>query len=124
MCGFIDWNKIWLNCVEYDLTEKHSYHFDKLYLAVDGVICFQDAFLKNYKLDCEMVHGCVYPCEKCDTFYFRMENNEGEPNRLRKYLKLHLYVHEYKNATIVTGLIIAVNGVEKLNVLTKENWKA
>ena len=68
MCGFIDWNKIWLNCTEYDLTEKHSYHFEKVYLALDGVICFQDPFFKNYKLDCEMVHGCVYLCEKCDTF--------------------------------------------------------
>ena len=56
MCGFIEWNKIWLNCTEYDLTDRHSYHFEKLYLAVD------------YKLDCEMIHGCVYLCEKCDTF--------------------------------------------------------
>ena len=56
MCGFIDWNKIWLNCTEYDLTKKHSYHFEKLYLAVDGVICIRDPFLKNYKLDCEMIH--------------------------------------------------------------------
>ena len=68
MCGFIDWNKIWLNCTEYDLTDKHSYHFEKLYLAMDGVICFQDPFLKNYKLDCEIIHGCVYLCKKCDTF--------------------------------------------------------
>ena len=68
MCGFIDWNKIWLNCTEYDLTEKHSYHFEKMYLALDGIICFQDPFLKNYKLDCEMVHGCVYLCEKCHSF--------------------------------------------------------
>ena len=68
MCGFIDWNKIWLNCTEYDLTEKHCYHFEKLYLAVDGVVCIMNPFLKNYKLICEMIHGCVYLCEKCDTF--------------------------------------------------------
>ena len=68
MCGFIDWNKIWLNCTKYDLTEKDSYHFEKLYLALDGVICVMDPFLKNYKLGCEMIHGCVYLCEKCDTF--------------------------------------------------------
>ena len=68
MCGFIDWNKIWLNCMEYDLTKTHSYHFEKLYLAVDGVICIWDPFLKNHKLDCKMIHGCVYLCEKCDTF--------------------------------------------------------
>ena len=68
MCGFIDWNKIWLNCTEYDLTEKHSYHFEKICLALDGVVCIMDPFLKNYKLSCEMIHGCVYLCEKCDTF--------------------------------------------------------
>ena len=68
MCGFVEWNKIWLNCTEYDLTDKHSYHLENLYLAIDGVICFQDPYLKNYKLDCEMIHGGVYLCEKCDTF--------------------------------------------------------
>ena len=68
MCGFVEWNKIWLNCTEYDLVNKHSYHFEKLYLAVDSVVCFQDPYLKNYKLYCEMIHGCVYLCEKCDTF--------------------------------------------------------
>ena len=68
MCGFIDWNKIWLNCTDYDITEKHSYPLEKMYLALDGIVCFQDSFLKNYKLDCEMVHGCVYLCEKCDSF--------------------------------------------------------
>ena len=72
MCEFLEWNKIWLNCTEYDLADRHSYHFEKLYLAVDGVVCdsvcFRDPYLKSYKLDCEMIYGCVYLCEKCDTF--------------------------------------------------------
>ena len=68
MCSFIEWNKIWLNCTEYDLTNKHSYHLEKLYLAVDGVISIPDPYLKSYKLDCEMIKGGVCLCAKCDTF--------------------------------------------------------
>ena len=94
LCGFIDWNKIWLNCTEYDLTEKHSYHFEKLYLAVDGVICIMDPFLKNYKLGCEMIHGCVYLCENVILFCFSMENNEHDVNSLRKTLRLNLNIHD------------------------------
>ena len=67
ICSFIEWNKIWLNCTEYDLTNKHSYHLENLYLAVDGVISFADPYLKSYKLDCKMIQGGVYLCEKCDT---------------------------------------------------------
>ena len=29
-CSFIEWNKIWLNCTEYDPTNKHSYHLENL----------------------------------------------------------------------------------------------
>ena len=68
MCSFIEWNRIWMGCTEYDLTNKHSYHFENLYLAVDSVISIPDPYLKNYKLDCEMIQGNVYLCEKCDTF--------------------------------------------------------
>ena len=55
MCSFIEWNEIWLNCTEYDLTNKHSYHLENLYLVVDHVICFQDPYLKSYKLTCQMI---------------------------------------------------------------------
>ena len=70
ICCFVDWNKIWLNCTEYDLTQKHSYHLEKLYIALDGVTYFQDPSVKNYKLDCEMIDASVYLCKKCDTFLF------------------------------------------------------
>ena len=68
MCSFIDWNRIWLNCVEYDMTNKHLYRFENLYIALDSMIALYDPFLKNYKLGCEMIDACVYLCEKCDTF--------------------------------------------------------
>ena len=68
MWSFIEWNKIWWNCTEYNLTNKHSYHFENLYLAVDGVISIPDPYLTGYKLDCEMMQGDVYLCDKCDTF--------------------------------------------------------
>ena len=68
MCSFVEWNRIWLGCTEYDLTNKHSYHFEKMYLAVDSVVCVPDPYFKNYKLGCELVQGNVYLCEKCDTF--------------------------------------------------------
>ena len=68
MWSFIEWNKIWLNCTEYDLAKKHSYHFENLYLAVDGVISIPDPYLTGYKFDCEMMQGDVYLCDKCDTF--------------------------------------------------------
>ena len=68
VCGFIDWNRIWLNCVEYDMTNKHSYLFENLYIAVDSLIALYDPFFKSYKLDCEMIDAYVYLCEKCDTF--------------------------------------------------------
>ena len=70
ICSFIDWNKIWLNCTEYDLTQKHSYHLENLYIALDGVICFRDPYVKSYKLDCEMIDSFIYLCKKCDTFLF------------------------------------------------------
>ena len=66
--AYIDWNKIWLNCTEYDLSLRHSYHLEKLYIAFDTVICDTDTFMRNYKLDCEMIDGFVYLCNKCNTF--------------------------------------------------------
>ena len=68
MCSFIEWNRIWLGCTEHDLTNKHSYHFENLYLAVDGVISIPDPYFKNYKLGCERIQGNVSLCEKCDNF--------------------------------------------------------
>ena len=68
MWSFIEWNKIWLNCTEYDLTKKHLHHFENLYLAVDGVISIPDPYLTGYKLDCEIMQGDVYLCDKCHTF--------------------------------------------------------
>ena len=68
MCTFIEWNKIWIGCSEYDLSNKHSYHFENLYLAVDCVISIPDPYFKNYRLDCQMIKGNVYLCKKCDTF--------------------------------------------------------
>ena len=65
---YIDWNKIWLNCSEYDLTLGHSYHFEKLYIAFDDVLCYKETFMRSYKLSCEMIDSFIYLCNKCDTF--------------------------------------------------------
>ena len=45
---YIDWNNIWLNCSEYDLTKGHFYHLEKLYLAFDDVMCFREPFMISY----------------------------------------------------------------------------
>ena len=67
MC-YINWNNIWLNCCEYDLTKPHSYHLEKLYLAFDDVMCFKEPFMISYKLSCEMIDSFIYLCQKCDTY--------------------------------------------------------
>ena len=72
MCSFIDWNRIWLNCIEYDMTNKHWYHFENLYIALDSVIALYDPFLKSYKLDCEMIDACVYLCENAIRFCYSL----------------------------------------------------
>ena len=65
---YIDWNKIWLNCREYNLTLGHSYHLEKLYIAFDDILCYKETFMRSYKLGCEMIDGFIYLCNKCDTF--------------------------------------------------------
>ena len=65
---YIDWNKIWLNCSEYDLAKRHSYHLEKLYLAFDDVVCYKEPFMRSYKLNCEMIDSFIYLCQKCDTY--------------------------------------------------------
>ena len=65
---YVDWNKIWLNCSEYDLTPGHSYHLEKLYIAFDYVLCYKETFMRSYKLSCEMIDSFIYLCNKCDTF--------------------------------------------------------
>ena len=65
---YVDWNKIWLNCSEYDLTKGHSYHLQKLYLAFDNVLCYKETFMRSYKLSCEMIDSFIYLCNICDTF--------------------------------------------------------
>ena len=67
-CCFVDSNKISLNYTDYDLTFKHSYHFENLYIAIDSVIALYEPYFKTYKINCEIIDGCVYLCEKCDTF--------------------------------------------------------
>ena len=65
---FVDWGRIWLNCSEYDLTQRHPYHLEDLYIALDDIICYKDPFLKSYKLGCEMIDSFIYLCNKYDTF--------------------------------------------------------
>ena len=72
MCSFIDWNRIWLTCVEYDMTNKHSYHFENLYIALDSVIALYDPFLKNYKLGCEMIDACVICVKNAIRFCYNL----------------------------------------------------
>ena len=67
---YVDWNKIWLNCSEYDLTLGHSYHLEKLYIAFDYVLCYNETFMRSYKLGCEMIDSFIYLCNKCNTFLF------------------------------------------------------
>ena len=62
------WNKIWLTASDYDCQIGHSYHVKDLYLAIDSIICFDDPFLKTYKLDCFMIDSSIFLCSKCDTF--------------------------------------------------------
>ena len=62
------WNKIWLTASDYDCQLGHSYHVKDLYLAIDSIICFDDPFLKTYKLDCFMIDSSIFLCSKCDTF--------------------------------------------------------
>ena len=59
---YINWNKIWLNCTEYDLTKGHSYHLEKIYFAFDYVLCYKDCFMKTYKLNCELIDCFIYLC--------------------------------------------------------------
>ena len=65
---YIDWNKILLNCSEYDLTNGHSYHLEKLNLAFDNVLCYKEPFMRSYKLSCEMIDSFIYLYQKCDTY--------------------------------------------------------
>ena len=63
-----EWNKIWMICSDYDLTEKHVYHFENVYLAIDEIILLEDPWLPIYKLNCVMIGGSVVMCRNCDTF--------------------------------------------------------
>ena len=65
---YVDWDKVWLNCREYDLRLGHSYHLEKLYIAFDDVLCYKETFMRSYKLGCEMIDCFIYLCNKCDTF--------------------------------------------------------
>ena len=62
------WNKIWLSASEYDPQLGHSYHVKDLYIAIDSITCFEDPFLKTYRLNCFMIDSSIFLCTKCDTF--------------------------------------------------------
>ena len=62
------WNKIWLTASDYDCQLGHSYHVKDMYIAIDSIVCFNDPFLKTYKLDCFMIDSTIFLCNKCDTF--------------------------------------------------------
>ena len=62
------WNKIWLTASDYDCQLGHSYHVKDMYEAIDSIVCFNDPFLKTYKLDCFMIDSTIFLCNKCDTF--------------------------------------------------------
>ena len=66
--SFYKWYKIWLGASEYDLNLRHSYHVQDLYIAFDDIICFEDPFLKTYKLNSHMIDSNIFLCNKCDTF--------------------------------------------------------
>ena len=65
----IGWNKIWMGFSDYDLTEKHIYHFKNVCLAIDQVTSVPDECFRMYRLECSMIAGSVVMCKNCDTFF-------------------------------------------------------
>ena len=66
--SFYKWNKIWLGTSEYDLKLGHSYHVKDLYIAIDDITCFEDPFLKTYRLNSCMIDSSIFLCNKYNTF--------------------------------------------------------
>ena len=66
--SFAKFGKIWLTAAEYDLKIGHSYHVRDLYIAIDNMICCENAFLKTYWLNSVMIDSSVNLCYNCDTF--------------------------------------------------------
>ena len=67
--NFIEWNRIWMCFCDYDLTEKHIYHFENVCLAVDQITSVPDEYFKMYRLGCSMIGGGIIMCKSCDTFF-------------------------------------------------------
>ena len=67
--NFIEWNKIWMRFSDYDLTEKHIYHFENVCLAIDQVTSVPDEYFRMYRLECSMIAGSIVMCENCDSFF-------------------------------------------------------
>ena len=44
--NFIEWNRPWMGFCDYDLTEKHIYHFENVCLAVDQITSATDEYFK------------------------------------------------------------------------------
>ena len=67
--NFIEWNKIWMGFVDYDLTEKHIYHFENVCLGIDQITSAPDEYFKMYRFECSMMAGSVIMSKNCDTFF-------------------------------------------------------
>ena len=69
LLNFIEWNNIWMGFSDYDLTEKHIYHFENVCLAIDQVTSVPDEYFRMYRLECSMIAGSVVMCKDCDSFF-------------------------------------------------------